>query len=126
MDTPKIFESEYRFCLILWENEPIKSGKLGTLENLEFITLTDRTKNTACVWVSDGFSYERMGAISEDLLQDLANLKTSKEEISLSRSEDRNKSHTIVLQSKKQTEASPAVKYMTESLCEEALRHTVC
>lgn len=84
-----------------------KPGSLGTLENLEFITLTDRTENTACVWVSDGFSYERVGAISEDLLQDLANIKTSKEEISLSRSEDRDKSHTIVLQSKKQTEASP-------------------
>ena len=28
MDTPKIFESEYRFCLILWENEPINSGEL--------------------------------------------------------------------------------------------------
>ncbi len=28
MDTPKIFESEYRFCLILWENEPIKSSRL--------------------------------------------------------------------------------------------------
>ena len=31
METPKIFESEYRFCLILWENEPIKSGKLVEL-----------------------------------------------------------------------------------------------
>ena len=31
MDTPKIFESEYRFCLILWENEPVKSGKLVEL-----------------------------------------------------------------------------------------------
>lgn len=31
MDTPKVFESEYRFCLILWENEPIKSGELVTL-----------------------------------------------------------------------------------------------
>ena len=31
MDTPKIFESEYRFCLILWENEPVKSSKLVEL-----------------------------------------------------------------------------------------------
>ena len=31
MDTPKVFESEYRFCLILWENEPIKSSKLVEL-----------------------------------------------------------------------------------------------
>ena len=31
METPKIFESEYRFCLILWEHEPIKSSELVTL-----------------------------------------------------------------------------------------------
>mgnify|MGYP003421055555 CR=1 FL=1 len=31
MDTPKVFESEYRFCLILWENEPVKSSKLVDL-----------------------------------------------------------------------------------------------
>lgn len=31
MDTPKVFESEYRFCLILWENEPINSTKLAGL-----------------------------------------------------------------------------------------------
>ena len=30
-NTPKVFESEYRFCLILWENEPIKSGELVNL-----------------------------------------------------------------------------------------------
>lgn len=28
MSTPKVFESEYRFCLILWEHEPIKSSEL--------------------------------------------------------------------------------------------------
>ena len=31
MSTPKVFESEYRFCLILWENEPIKSSELVKL-----------------------------------------------------------------------------------------------
>lgn len=31
MDTPKIFESEYRFCLILWETEPVKSSELVKL-----------------------------------------------------------------------------------------------
>lgn len=31
MQTPKVFESEYRFCLILWENEPIKSSDLVNL-----------------------------------------------------------------------------------------------
>ena len=31
METPKIFESEYRFCLILWEHEPIRSKELVRL-----------------------------------------------------------------------------------------------
>ncbi len=31
MNTPKVFESEYRFCLILWEHEPIKSRELVNL-----------------------------------------------------------------------------------------------
>lgn len=31
MNTPKIFESEYRFCLILWENEPVNSTELVKL-----------------------------------------------------------------------------------------------
>jgi predicted transcriptional regulator len=31
METPKVFESEYRFCLILWEHEPIGSGELVKL-----------------------------------------------------------------------------------------------
>jgi len=31
METPKIFESEYRFCTILWEHEPVKSKELVRL-----------------------------------------------------------------------------------------------
>lgn len=31
MEVPKIFDSEYRFCLILWEHEPINSTKLTVL-----------------------------------------------------------------------------------------------
>lgn len=36
MDTPKVFESEYRFCSILWDHEPINSTELVKLckENL--------------------------------------------------------------------------------------------
>ena len=42
METPKIFESEYRFCLILWEHEPIKSMELVRLckEQLGWIAST--------------------------------------------------------------------------------------
>ena len=31
MDTPKIFESEYRFCLIMWEHEPVTAVELVRL-----------------------------------------------------------------------------------------------
>ena len=31
MEIPEIFESEYRFCLILWEHEPVSSGELVKL-----------------------------------------------------------------------------------------------
>ena len=31
MAVPRIFESEYRFCLILWRSEPIASSQLAAL-----------------------------------------------------------------------------------------------
>ena len=42
---PKIFESEYRFCLILWEHEPIKSTDLAKLckEKLDWSKTTTYT-----------------------------------------------------------------------------------
>ena len=45
METPKIFESEYRFCLILWEHEPIKSSELARLckEKLDWSKTTTYT-----------------------------------------------------------------------------------
>ena len=45
METPKIFESEYRFCLILWETEPIRSTDLAKLckERLDWSKTTTYT-----------------------------------------------------------------------------------
>ena len=45
MEIPKIFESEYRFCLILWENEPIRSTELAKLckERLDWSKTTTYT-----------------------------------------------------------------------------------
>ena len=45
MATPKIFEKEYKFCLILWENEPIRSRDLAKLceEQLGWKTTTTYT-----------------------------------------------------------------------------------
>ncbi len=31
METPKIIEKEYRFCLILWEHEPVSRAELAKL-----------------------------------------------------------------------------------------------
>lgn len=31
MDVPKVFESEYRFCSLVWDNEPVNSGELVRL-----------------------------------------------------------------------------------------------
>ena len=31
MEAPKIFESEYRFCMLLWEHEPVNSTRLVAL-----------------------------------------------------------------------------------------------
>lgn len=45
MSTPKIFESEYRFCLILWEKEPITSSDLAKIckEKLDWSRTTTYT-----------------------------------------------------------------------------------
>lgn len=45
MEIPKIFESEYHFCEILWENEPVSSSELVRLcnEKLEWKKSTTYT-----------------------------------------------------------------------------------
>ena len=45
MDTPKIFESEYRFCLIMWEHEPVTASELAKLcqQQLEWKRTTTYT-----------------------------------------------------------------------------------
>lgn len=45
MSVPKIFESEYRFCLILWKNEPISCSALAKLckEELDWSRTTTYT-----------------------------------------------------------------------------------
>ncbi len=45
MEIPKIFESEYRFCEILWAHEPVSSSKLVKLcnEQLEWKKSTTYT-----------------------------------------------------------------------------------
>ena len=35
MSVPKIFESEYRFCLILWREEPVSCARLAEISKEE-------------------------------------------------------------------------------------------
>lgn len=45
MNTPKIHECEYRFCLIMWEHEPVTAAELARLcnEQLEWKRTTTYT-----------------------------------------------------------------------------------
>ena len=45
MNTPKIHESEYRFCLIMWEHEPVTAVELVKLcrEQLDWTRTTTYT-----------------------------------------------------------------------------------
>lgn len=77
------------------------------LKNIEKLTLSQTFDETVIVWVGDGETYHSMGALSTDLLQDLSEIKISQKEISLNRDEDRDKSHTIILQTKE--DADPTI-----------------
>lgn len=79
----------------------------NTLENIEFLNFEARRLNTVSVFVSDGETYTPVGTVNQDLLKELCDIKISKNEVSSSRSEDRDKTHTIVLQTAK--EAEPTV-----------------
>ena len=46
-EIPKIHEGEYRFCLILWENEPISAAQLA---KLCFAELGELNKNGKIFW----------------------------------------------------------------------------
>ena len=68
------------------------------LKNIEFLNLSTTADNTVRVLVSNGTGYKCVDA-NKELLTELVDVSISKKETSISRSEDRNKRHTIVLQS---------------------------
>jgi len=74
MAVPKVFESEYRFCLILWKNEPISSAKLAKLCNKE-LGWSRTTTYTVIKRLSDRGVVKNEGSIVSSLV--------SKEEIQL-------------------------------------------
>ncbi|MBE6794919.1 MAG: BlaI/MecI/CopY family transcriptional regulator [Ruminococcaceae bacterium] len=52
MSTPKIFESEYRLCLLLWANEPLKCAELARICN-DKLTWSRTTTYTVIKRLSD-------------------------------------------------------------------------
>ena len=79
MATPKVFESEYRFCLLLWQNEPISSSDLAKLCNKE-LGWSRTTTYTVIKRLSDRGVVENENTIVTSLI--------SKEEIQLAEMEE--------------------------------------
>ena len=55
MEIPKIHESEYRFCLIMWEHEPVTAAQLVKLcqdssdgKGLRLIPLSSVLESVVC------------------------------------------------------------------------------
>lgn len=74
------------------------------LKNIEDLTINARIEETVAVWAGDGEFYQSMGAVSQDLLQDLSDVQISEKKISQNRGEGRDKSHTLILQRKDDVE----------------------
>ena len=79
MSTPKIFESEYRFCLLLWQNEPISSSELAKICNKE-LGWSRTTTYTVIKRLSDRGVVKNENSIVTSLI--------SKEEIQLAEMEE--------------------------------------
>ena len=79
MSTPKVFESEYRFCLLLWQSEPISSSDLAKLCNKE-LGWSRTTTYTVIKRLSDRGVVKNENSIVTSLI--------SKEEIQLSEMEE--------------------------------------
>ena len=79
MPTPKVFESEYRFCLLLWQNEPISSSELARLCNKE-LGWSRTTTYTVIKRLSDRGVVKNENTIVTSLI--------SKEEIQLAEMEE--------------------------------------
>ena len=72
---PKIFESEYRFCMIVWENEPVNSTELVKLSK-ELLGWSKATTYTVIRRLSERGVLKNENAIVSSLV--------SKEEAQLS------------------------------------------
>lgn len=79
MSTPKVFESEYRFCLILWKNEPISSSELAKLCNTD-LGWSRTTTYTVIKRLSDRGVIKNENSIVSSLV--------SKEDVQLSEMEE--------------------------------------
>ena len=74
------------------------------LKNIEGREYNLKAEETTSVWFFDGEAYKNVGAVNENLLQKLFDIKISRKEISLNRSEDRDYTHSLIFQTAKDAE----------------------
>ncbi len=85
------------------------------LSNIEHRTVN--AENYAEVWYGDGVSYRQNLNFKQKDLIDFLNLRISKTEISKNRSEDRDKSYVIILQSEEQTKPTTSSYLAGDYFC---------
>ncbi len=79
MDVPKVFESEYRFCLIVWENEPATCADFAALSK-ERLGWSRTTTYTVIKRLCDRGIIQKNGSVVTSVF--------SKEEVQISEMEE--------------------------------------
>ena len=85
------------------------------LLNIEGHKLNEILNTNAVITVSDGNNQEYIGAVSEDILQKLFNIRISDKELSTNRDENRDKSKTIYLNIP--VESEEITTHFSETIC---------
>lgn len=67
------------------------------LKNIENLTLNSLTAPDACIWISDGEKHRYIGAVDEDVIQELGNIGISGNPISQNRDSNRDKKNSLVI-----------------------------
>lgn len=81
----------------------------NTLGSIEVLSLETTIQNTENFVVSNPAHQYSVGKISEELAEELCNIKISKKEISLNRGIDRDRTNTLMLQTMEDTEVRAGV-----------------
>ncbi len=67
------------------------------LKNIENLTLNSLTDPDSCIWISDGEKHRYIGAVDEDVIQELGNIGISDNPISQNRDSNRDKKNSLII-----------------------------